>query len=557
LVERNAFGNAGDITIDTGVLRVSGDNSLIFANTRGTGNAGNLNINASDSVTFIDNSSLLAQVQEGATGNSGDVSITTPSLAVRDFSLILTNTDGIGNAGNININTNDSLVIDRRSSISAGTTSQGNAGNIEVTTNSLSLSNFALLSANTRNNANGTAGQIVVNANNVNVSQGAIIGSFTETDFGFTGGTIAINAATLDVASGGNILTGSDGTGNAGDIDLNISNRLTIDGSNPAEFPPEFEPFQDDILEELENKTGLLASTTADALGDGGNININTNTLTVNNDAQISVSSQGAGNGGRVVVNAGELNLERRGGISAATSSGRGGEIFINLNDNLRLSNNSRITAQAFNNADGGNIDINANFVIAFPGSNNGSDIVANAEQGNGGNINITAESVFGIEERPLNDFTNDINASSEFGLSGNVLINTPDVDATQGIVELSSNVVEERDTVATACASERGENTSSLTIEGKGGIPPQPTAAFSVDNIAIDNQLSSETNERSLKVQSSQYPPILTARGAIYPARGVIVKPNGRIILTRYPTQNVDRGVIAASKNCSASDKK
>jgi filamentous hemagglutinin family protein len=553
LVERNAVGNSGNITIDTGILRVSDETSLIFANTRGTGDAGDVTINATDSVTLINNATLISQVEPSATGNSGNVSITTPILEVRDFAGIFTTTAGIGNGGNITINTSDRTFVDRRSSISAGTTNQGNAGNIEVNTNSLTLNNFALLSANTRDNGDGTAGNIVVNANDINLSQGAIIGSFTETNF--TGGTISLNANSLNLSTGGKILTSSDGAGNAGDIDLNIADRINIDGSNPAEFPPDFEPFQDDILERLEAQTGLFASTTDLASGDGGNININTDSLNVSNDALVSVSSLGSGNGGVINITGKETNLDRRGGITASTSSGQGGEISLNLSENLRLSNSSIISARAVNEADGGNIIINAKFVVGFPSGNNGNDIVANAERGDGGNINITAESIFGWKEREATsgNQTNDIDASSDFGLAGDVLINTPDVDATQGVVELSTNVIEPKDVNATVCSNTQ-QNNNSLTINGRGGTLPKPTDDLTVDNIAIDSKLSSETETPATQAQSEEYPPILTSRGPIYPARGVIVKPNGDFILTRYPTSNVDR-VVSGSKNCQGNE--
>ncbi len=508
LVERNAVGNAGDITIDTGVLRVSGDNSLIFANTRGTGNAGNVNIDASDSVTFIDNSSLLAQVSTGATGNGGDVYITVPLLEVRDFASIVNSTDGVGNAGNISIQSSDGIVINNDSKLQSNVRNRGmgNAGNIEINTGSLlltansresksqllansigrgnagniiinadrdvtldkgsfvlsnvtqgkgnggdidinsdtlvlndrsfiisntgdlnqslsnignagdininsrsvSLNDFSTITSNTVRIATGSSGNVNISADNLRIAGGSVINALTENDF--DAGEININVRNIELASGGKIVTGTDGRGNAGNIMVNVSGNLNIDGTNPP-VQSQADKFLEPILRDLELETGLFASTTNRSSGNGGNINIDTAVFTVNDNAQISVNSQGKGNGGVISIDAKELNLDTNASISAATSSGRGGEIFINLNDNLRLSNNSRITAQAFNNADGGNIDINANFVIAFPDGNN--DILANAEQGRGGDIEIKAESLFGIEERPLNDSTNDINASS------------------------------------------------------------------------------------------------------------------------------------------------
>ncbi|MEM7590388.1 MAG: hypothetical protein AAF383_02500 [Cyanobacteria bacterium P01_A01_bin.83] len=62
----------------------------------------------------------------------------------------------------------------------------------------------------------------------------------------------------------------------------------------------------------------------------------------------------------------------------------------VKVNKNLILQDDSLISAQAFGNANGGNLAIDTNFIIAFPEGNN--DIIASAEQGQGGNITINAE---------------------------------------------------------------------------------------------------------------------------------------------------------------------
>ena len=61
---------------------------------------------------------------------------------------------------------------------------------------------------------------------------------------------------------------------------------------------------------------------------------------------------------------------------------------------------------------DGGNIDINTQFLIAAPNTN--SDIIANAASGRGGAINITASGIFGLTVRDQLTFDNDITAFSE-----------------------------------------------------------------------------------------------------------------------------------------------
>ena len=57
------------------------------------------------------------------------------------------------------------------------------------------------------------------------------------------------------------------------------------------------------------------------------------------------------------------------------------------------------------------------------------SDIKANAFRGNGGNIEITAERIFGIESRASLTPDSDITADSQLGIDGTVTINAPDLD--------------------------------------------------------------------------------------------------------------------------------
>jgi large exoprotein involved in heme utilization and adhesion len=77
----------------------------------------------------------------------------------------------------------------------------------------------------------------------------------------------------------------------------------------------------------------------------------------------------------------------------------------------LTLSNNSLISAKAEGrkNSTGGNVDINANFIVAFPNQVDGygSDIIASAAEGDGGRISINGESLLGIKERRANRLTN------------------------------------------------------------------------------------------------------------------------------------------------------
>jgi len=286
-------------------------------------------------------------------------------------------------------------------------------------------------------------------------------------------------------------------------------------------------------LVDLQESTGLFANSTAVSTGSGGNIGvINSGDLSISNNGVISVDSQGGGNGGMLTINTDSINLDNQAAISALTASGTGGDINLTVENRINLKNNSIISTQASDNGNGGNISIDTNFIVAFPNQNN--DIVANAQQGNGGNININAESLLGIRERTLSNSTNDINASSDLSLDGNVTISTPDINPLQGATELPQNVVETGETTAQACQSNRdldSDEKNGLTIAGKGGVPPAPELALDSQNITL--------NGDNVEEISAITEPVKTSQGAIQPARGINVTDSGEVILTVYRTSN------------------
>ncbi len=310
-----------------------------------------------------------------------------------------------------------------------------------------------------------------------------------------------------------------------------------------------------------------FAPTTAQ----GGNVNIVTpDLLTIQDGSRIQVISGGEAISGNISINSGSLTLDQ-GRISAQTESGKGGLLNINVDDNLLMRNNSQITTNAGSNGNGGDININAKFIIGFPSTGLGNDIRANAGQGRGGNINIEAKAVLGFEESRLtvnqeNDI-NDIDASSELGpqFSGTVNINVPDTNPLQGVDRLPTNPVS-AETIATEACSPGGGG-SSLTYKGKGGIPPEPTAPFSADALIPDGKpitIDKKTDLNSLlEGEIEQEPenpnyitadikPIKTSMGDIYPARGIVKTEDGKIILTRYPTDNINTRTPHKSANCS-----
>ena len=118
-----------------------------------------------------------------------------------------------------------------------------------------------------------------------------------------------------------------------------------------------------------------------------------------------------------------------------------------------------------------------------------------------------------------------------------------------RGDLDWLDNPIESEQTVAQACRIDRlTGKVSGLTVKGKGGIPPEPTEPMDSDAILVDGKLINLDPQ----VQSLDIKPIKTSIGDIYPARGVIVTDSGEVILTAYPTDNIDIRTPYISPNCS-----
>lgn len=270
-------------------------------------------------------------------------------------------------------------------------------------------------------------------------------------------GNINITADNFNLTEGAKVITNTAGIGKAGDIRFQIMDSLNLVNSR------------------------IEASTEQESSGNGGNIFIDPQTVTLTN-SQIAVNSQGQGIGGDIDLLAGNLTLREQSALTAETESTDGGNIKMTLGGNLVLRDQSNISATAGTaqaGGDGGNIEIDAQFILAFPTED--SNITANAFEGNGGKISITAEGILGIEFRKQETILSDITASSELGLAGTVDINTPDIDPNRGLVNLPRQSVDTE--LARGCDVE-GEGRVAFYNLGRGSLAASPDDFLIPDTI-------------------------------------------------------------------------
>jgi large exoprotein involved in heme utilization and adhesion len=102
------------------------------------------------------------------------------------------------------------------------------------------------------------------------------------------GGTITIETGRLTLTNGAQISLTTSGFGQAGNLAIAATESIDLIGETPRR----------------QGSSGLFARVEAGATGNGGNINLETNRLTIRDGAQISTDTFGFGNAGDLFVNA-------------------------------------------------------------------------------------------------------------------------------------------------------------------------------------------------------------------------------------------------------------
>ncbi|BAZ12499.1 filamentous hemagglutinin outer membrane protein [Calothrix sp. NIES-4071] len=549
----SAVGKGGDIQIKAGSLTMNADPRLrtmsgasISASTLGTGNAGSISMQVEDKVSLSGNSFISSDVGYNALGNGGDINIKARSLSMTDGTGLTSRTEGKGNAGDIfvqvenevslknnsidsNVSTPSavgdagniqikarSILMTDGAKLNTSTQGQGDAGNIEINADdSVSISGFnpevKLLSSglftSTEERAIGQGGDISITTGILRLSDGAVLNARTRNDA--SGGNITVKTNTLDLIGGGQILTSTFSSGSAGNITVNASDHVNISGSDRT-YATRLEEFGEARVDPDGLNSGLFARVRGNATA----------------------------NAGKVEVNAGSIRLDKQGTITTETTSGEGGDIILNVRDILLLRNNSSITATAGTaqqGGKGGNITINTpnGFIVARPTEN--SDITANAYTGKGGRVGITAFGIYGTQFREKeNPQTNDITASSTFGINGTVEVNTPDIDPNRGLINLL--VVPVDTDVAQVCSAGGTTAQSRFTITGRGGLPSNPSESLSTDAVQVDLvTLNPKFKQPSNTISTSAISP---APIPIVEATRWVKNTRGEIVLTATPTR-------------------
>jgi filamentous hemagglutinin family protein len=492
-------GQSGRIGITTDQLTLR-NGSVIASNIATNTPAKGSDINIVANAVNLTGGSYI-QTGTAGTGAAGNIAAISNTLTLSDRAQILSLTNGSGNPGNIGVMSRDAVILTGPDSglftfipAYAGNT-QTRGGIIHVTSDRVTLSDRAQINTSTFSSSPG--GDVVINAQNFEINGRAQIRAAT---FGpGAGGDLAITASReLNVIGAGffdpqsmlaiRAITTSDGItfepggpGKSGTIVIETAEGiLRLQG--------------EDIFRLTQLYTGL--DTSSFGLGRSGNLTLNAPTINFTNFPYASVSSWATGNAGNFTANADTLTIADttlfaisilgkgatlnfnanqvvldNGVLLVGTLAGQEGNINFMVTDRLLLRNDTQITARAYTASPGGNITFQGGFIIAHPQENN--DLVANAVAGPGGNIRISAKAILGLQFRPVRTPLSDINASSTFGIDGNVSINAPQVVPNQTPKELSTLLIDPAQQITQTCSSQT--RPSSFVVTGRGGIPLTP----------------------------------------------------------------------------------
>ncbi|WP_204137509.1 filamentous hemagglutinin N-terminal domain-containing protein [Halomicronema sp. CCY15110] len=373
VVERAGNGNGGNIILEAEVVELINGSSLL-ADSENQGDAGNISITASERVILrgrgpgannpdtIVPSQISSTIESDAIGEGGDISITVGQLSIND-GFISSSTFGEGNAGNVTVAV-DSLDASNGSQILAFASGVGNAGlvsidaqgsvvfqgrdqfnrpsgvfsgvnegangdsqGIEIEAGALSILERAQLVSSTE--GNGNAGDISIKVQgDVSLNNSIILTEVTEDVGNGRGGNIFIRANTLDLVNGSSLLADTENIGDAGSIFIDIVESIRLSGRGPGANNPET------IL-----PSQITATVEEQAVGNGGDIDISAGFLTLTDSAFVRTSTFGQGPAGSMNIRVGSLSAS--GGAEIATltkSSDPAGDLTITAANEVLLS---------------------------------------------------------------------------------------------------------------------------------------------------------------------------------------------------------------------------
>ena len=459
-----ANGDSGSISIESKNLEIS-DGAELNTSTFGVGNSGDIDIEVVGNITVsgFNRSSIESDIGSSAEGDGGDINIRAATISLQDGATIGAVTSGVGDTGDINITTDGDIRVEGLSDtrfttlilnrVSGG--AEGEGGDINISSGgSFLMTNAAQISAITE--GLGDSGDVLIEArDNVSLINSSIFTEVSDGEVsGSTGGIgdagdITIRTGNLLLSDGSQLRLDTENEGNAGNAFILAEDSITITGEGPGSGPNRasivFSAISSTVEEDavgeggnidittgrLEINDGFISTETL-SQGGAGDITIIVDSLNANDGAQVLASTSGTGNSGLISIDA-QGDVVFRGRDSSDFPSGLFSGIEGNVGEaqdrssqgikltarSLVISDRAQFSSSTRGNGDAGDIVINVSEDLSLSNSLIIAEVSENVGRGSGGSIIINA----GVLELANGSFL--LADTENVGDAGSILIET------------------------------------------------------------------------------------------------------------------------------------
>ncbi|MEG3878221.1 filamentous hemagglutinin N-terminal domain-containing protein, partial [Microcoleus sp. herbarium7] len=424
----------GDVRADGGKIIAPGGRVELAAVAGGetvglNASGNNVSLNVPAQVARTDISLTNGAEVNARAGGGGNIAVNAHNFSMSRGSTLRAGIDaGLGApdalAGNIDVNAAGAIALDGDGTFISNAlleNATGTGGDVNLTANSLTATNGVQIYAGTR--GQGDAGSVNINVSNAASFDGARTfssGAYSRVESQGTGqgGNVNLIAGSLNVTNGAVLQASTLGRGNVGSVNVNVRETAIFDGTT--------------VDGDVVFSSGIYnrVETAKSAVGEGGSINIVAGSLFVTDGAVITASTGAQGNAGNVTVTVRDrIILDGTGPLSPALGFGQSSGLFSSVKE----------TAVG----EGGNIRIATRSLSAT----NGAVVIANTfGEGNGGRIQINADTVnlAGVEDGQSSGIFTPTESTAT-GNAGEITVNTNSLRVGDGAV-ISSRTLNARD---------------------------------------------------------------------------------------------------------------
>ncbi|MDM8567794.1 hypothetical protein QUF74_19370, partial [Candidatus Halobeggiatoa sp. HSG11] len=337
------------------------DGVFINSTTYGKGKGGTVTLHANNQLKLTgvakdgDGSRIYASAGTNSTGgNAGDIFVKAQDVLLTDGGSLVSSSFGPGKAGNISVHATGTVTVAGAnqkgwsSAISSSSNPKtegiigGEGDNITVEADQLIIKaggHIAASSIAPKGMQSSKGGNITIRV------QGAVelsgVNPYGENEDGFgsgiyarsigvgdnagDAGKIMLQAGSLIIRDGAVIISSTNNNAQGGNIDIDVRGAVTITGD--ASNIPLREPAESQLsyLQEFspnnynQSTSGIYANSDGktDQAGQGGNISLSAENLTLTNKGKISTSSAGGGKAGKIIIEVTQLQLDSSASIAS------------------------------------------------------------------------------------------------------------------------------------------------------------------------------------------------------------------------------------------------